>query len=324
MSFGWTGFFRAGSWYEFRRFILDQRRDVIARVTTINAELARIGEIQILYETDATDATRVSERRIGLNVTPNTSIEHLLRAYIAMGGNPFDISMFLSPNSVQMAEDTAPGPANSASPSTGSTPGGSGPVDNSNNNITQPADASAEATPDDQFIDTQPYGGMASSQSTDPLAGGLYTGGWLPMWRYPPRRFGNTVSYTAQAADTARTVHALRGWVTQEIKTLRNDIEARIIKLMDLREQLMNERDELLPTVVGGAIPGINWSANGEFASSHHVSTIVDDIDSVFYPNTLPNGSRDFDNPRTTGPNPDHPMYLDDATNGEEDWCSLG
>ena len=55
MSFGWTGFYRQGAWREFRRFILDQRRDVMARVTTINAELARIGEIRILTsETPAT------------------------------------------------------------------------------------------------------------------------------------------------------------------------------------------------------------------------------------------------------------------------------
>lgn len=298
MSFGWTGFFRQGAYREFRRFILNQRRDVLARLTAINAELARIGEIQIVYEVSATDPNRVTERRIGFNVTPNTSIEHLLRAYIAQGGNVMDISMFLTPDSVEVVEDPE-APA------------------------TQPDDTGALTTPSSSFRDTQPYGGIASSQSTDPLAGGLYTGGWLPMWRYPPRRFGNTVSYTAQAADMTRTVHAARGWVSQEIKTLRNDLEARIIKLMDLREQLKKERDELLPTAVGGCIPDLHWSAD-EFATSHNVATIVDQFDAVFYPEILPDGSRDFSRPRVTGPNPTQPMLLDDAPNGEEDWAAIG
>ena len=298
MSFGWTGFFRQGAYREFRRFILNQRRDVLARLTAINAELARIGEIQIVYEVSATDPNRVTERRIGFNVTPNTSIEHLLRAYIAQGGNVMGISMFLTPDPVEVVE--APeAPA------------------------TQPDDTGALTTPSSSFRDTQPYGGIASSQSTDPLAGGLYTGGWLPMWRYPPRRFGNTVSYTAQAADMTRTVHAARGWVSQEIKTLRNDLEARIIKLMDLREQLKKERDELLPTAVGGCIPDLHWSAD-EFATSHNVATIVDQFDAVFYPEILPDGSRDFSRPRVTGPNPTQPMLLDDAPNGEEDWAAIG
>jgi len=297
MSFGWTGFFRQGAYRAFRTFILNQRRDVVARLTTINAELARIGEIQIVYEVSATDPNRVTERRIGFNVTPNTSIEHLVRAYIAQGGNVMDISMFLTPDSVEVVESDTPG----------NRPEGSG----------------VDTTPSSSFRDTQPYGGIASSQSTDPLAGGLYTGGWLPMWRYPPRRFGNTVSYTAASADMTRTVHAARGWVTQEIKTLRNDLEARIIKLMDLREQLKKERDELLPTAVGGCIPDLHWSAE-EFSTSHNVATIVDQFDAVFYPEVLPDGSRDFTRPRITGPNPSDPMLLDDAPNGEEDFCALG
>lgn len=297
MSFGWTGFMRQGAYFAFRRFILNQRRDVVARLTTINAELARIGEIQIVYEVSDSNPNSVTERRLGFNVTPNTSLEHLVRAYIAQGGNPFDISMFLTPDSVEVVESDTPG----------NRPEGSG----------------VDTTPSSSFRDTQPYGGIASSQSTDPLAGGLYTGGWLPMWRYPPRRFGNTVSYTAASADMTRTVHAARGWVTQEIKTLRNDLEARIIKLMDLREQLKKERDELLPTAVGGCIPDLHWSAE-EFSTSHNVATIVDQFDAVFYPEVLPDGSRDFTRPRITGPNPSDPMLLDDAPNGEEDFCALG
>lgn len=298
MSFGFTGFFRAGAWRVYRSFILNQRRDVVARLTTINAELARIGEIRILYERNASNPNRMTERRIGLDVSPNTSIERLIRAYVAMGGNPFDISMFLTPNAVEVVEDT-----------TGES---------------QTEEANPSATAPSNFQENQPYGGIASSGSADPMAGGTYTGGWLPMWRYPPRRFGNATSYTQQSADMTRTIHATRGWAVQEIRTLRNDLEARIIKLMDLREQLIIERDELLPQAVGGSVPGLQWSNNGEYAASHNVSAIVDHIDSVFYPNTLDDGSRNFNQPRQTAPNPTEPMLLDDAPNGEEDWTGIG
>jgi hypothetical protein len=293
MSFGWLGFFRAGAWREFRRFILNQRRDVVARINTINAELDRIGYVRILYAQNANNPNLVTERRIGLDVTPNTSLERLLRAYIAAGGNPFDISMFLAPDSVTVIETETEASADGVVPQTA-------------------------------VQETQPYGGIPASMSTDPTTPGLYMGGWLPLWRYPPRRFGNTVSYTAQAADMTRTIHAARGWVVQEIRTLRNDLEARVIKLMDLREQLTKERDELLPQSVGGSVPGLQWSDNGEFAVTHNVAPIVEGIDTVFYPDTLSDGRRDFDRPRQPGPNPSSPMLLGDAPNGEEDWTAIG
>lgn len=293
MSFGWLGFFRAGAWVQYRRFILNQRRDVGARITAINAELDRIGYVRILYAANANNRNVMTERRIGLDVTPNTSIEQLLRAYIAAGGNPFDISMFLTPESIEVTENAS--------------------------------ESNADGTLSQTSVrQTQPYGGIATSATTDPVTPGLYMGGWLPLWRYPPRRFGNTVSYTAQAADMTRTIHATREWVTQEIRTLRNDLEARIIKLMDLREQLTKERDELLPQSVAGAVPSIPWSDNGQFAVSHNVAPIVEGIDAVFFPTKLPDGRRDFDNPRVSGPNPESPMLLDDAPNGEEDFTAIG
>lgn len=293
MSFGFTSFFRAGAWLSYRTFVLNQRRDVSARINTINAEIGRIGYVRIQYATNANNPNKRTEKRVGLDVTPNTSVELLLRAYIAAGGNPFDISMFLSPDSIEAIGDAT-------------TPSSDG--------------TTALVT----TRETQPYGGIATSASTDPITPGLYMGGWLPLWRYPPRRFGNTVSYTAQAADMTRTIHASREWVTQEIRTLRNDLEGRIIKLMDLREQLTKERDELLPQSIAGSVPNIPWSDNGEFAVTHNVSPIFDEIDAVFFPTSLPDGRRDFGNPRVPGPNPGSPMLLEDAPNGEEAWTGIG
>lgn len=297
MSFGWTGQFRQGAWRDFRYFTLHQRRDVLARLTTINAELNRIGSIRILYARRNPDDQNspMSEARVGLDVTPGTSLAKLLQAYIANGGNPFDVSMFLSPDAFEYVE---PDPEVS-----GGSPG-----------------SGEEALP--VLRETQPYGGNAWSETADPIIGGLYTGGWLPLWRYPPRRLGTNRSYATEVSDITRDIHAMRGWVTKEIRTLRNDLEARILKLCDLREQLMQEANELIPQAVGGVIPGVNYGAN-QHAVSHHVSSITDAFDSVFYP-VLPDGTFDFANPRVTDPNPAYPTLLDDAPEGEEDWTSLG
>lgn len=307
MSLGWTSFFRQGAWRDARRFILHQRRDALARIAVINAELRRIGSVRILYaRQDPEDANSpMTEARVGLDVSPGTSLEHLLQAYIAQGGNPFDISMFLSPGAVELVEP----------------PGAHNPATNPAREPVAAADVDSDEPPA-QFRETAPYGGSAFSQSTDPLSGGLYTGGWLPLWRYPPRRLGGNESYAAHASETARTVDASRRWVRAELRTLRNDLEARIIKLMDLREQLTLERDELLPTAIGGSVPGVFWD-EAQFAQSYNLSAIVDLFDSVFYPRRE-DGSYDFSAPRTTGPNPDYPTLLDDAPNGEEDWTAIG
>jgi hypothetical protein len=291
MSFGFTGVMRQGAWRDFRYFVLHQRRDVLARLATINAELNRIGNIRILYaRTNPDDPNSpLSEARVGLDVSPGTSLAKLLMAYCANGGNPFDISLFLVPDAFEFVEAEESG-----------------------------SNGAGEA----QLRETQPYGGSAWSGSTDPILGGTYTGGWIPLWRYPPRRFGNTVSYATKAAEVTRDVHATRQWVTQEIRTLRNDLEARILKLCDLREQLKKEANELIPQAVGGVLPGVYYDTE-QHAVSHHVSSVVDAIDTVFYP-TLSDGTFDFTQPRVTTPNPEYPTLLDDAPAGEEDWTALG
>lgn len=306
VSFGFLSYFRQGAWRDARYFLLHQRRDALARVAVINAELRRIGSVRILYaRRDPEDANSpMSESRVGLDVTPGTSLEHLLQAYVAQGGNPFDVSMFLSPGAVEVVEP--PGSSTPTSPT-----------------VESGASSNTDADePEDQFRETEPYGGVAAAGSTDPLAGGLYTGGWLPLWRYPPRRMGGNNSYAAQASETARTVDAARRWASREIRTLRNDLEARVIKLMDLREQLIQERDELLPTALGGSVPGIFWDED-QFAQSYNLTAIVDLFDSVFYPRR-DDGSYDFGSPRVTGPSPGYPTLLDDAPDGEEDWTGIG
>ena len=103
MSFGWNVLFRNSSWLEFRGFILNQRRNVRSRIDAIDSELSKIGRIKVLYERrDPSDSkSEMTEKRIGLEIEEGTSLEKLLRAYISRGGNPFDISMFLIPDSYE-------------------------------------------------------------------------------------------------------------------------------------------------------------------------------------------------------------------------------
>lgn len=95
-SFTWSSRFREGQWRVFRKFLLEERRDAGPRFRVIDAERRRIGNLKILFVKDDTTGS-ISEKRAGLSVSEGSSLEKLLSAYVALGGNPFDISMFLSP-----------------------------------------------------------------------------------------------------------------------------------------------------------------------------------------------------------------------------------
>lgn len=98
-SFSYMDAFREGQWRAFRAFILRERRSVGRREEAIQAQLTRIGKIRVLYDTDAT-TEEITEGRIGLVVEGNetSSLAKLMQAYVALGGNPFDVSMFLYSN----------------------------------------------------------------------------------------------------------------------------------------------------------------------------------------------------------------------------------
>ncbi len=97
-SFGWSTTFREGQWRVLREFVTQERQDCGSRERVIRAEQKRIGEIVVLYGQDETGKT--TETRAGLLVVgnQNCAVGKLLQAYVALGGNPFDISMFLRPN----------------------------------------------------------------------------------------------------------------------------------------------------------------------------------------------------------------------------------
>lgn len=243
MSFGWLGTFRQGSWQAFRRFVLEERRDVAARMRVIQAELRRIGQVTVLYTTtvDADGAETVTEQREGFMVTPNSSLAKLLQAYTAMGGNPFDISLFLTPDATVLLDQT---------------------------------DVASDAS-------GQPHQGVVYPTSAAYTTGSLYEGGYLVLRKYVPARVGGRKDM--DDSKFAGRVDVARRWVNQEIRFKRNDLEARIIKLCDLREQLLHELD-LLEVAVAGfseAIPSLDPERIDDELT---VARIVEGIDAVFYP----------------------------------------
>lgn len=284
MSFEWMSTFRQGSWKEYRRFLLNQRKDVAARIRTLNAEINRIGFIRVHYGRVSDTETARSERRTGIDVQPGTSLGKLLQAYVAQGGNPFDISMFMYPDvgletGLRVTED-----------------GDQIPI-----------------------IDQDyPYHGYTWPQGVDPGRGGIFTGGWLPLWRYPPRKQGTNQTSVADQNQIVFPIERSRQWIQQDLQYLRRDLEAKILKLCDLREQLTQERDEILPQAVGGTVEALDFDG----VDTQHVSSIVADIDGIFYPVTeeVPN----MDEPREYSAYADFPTLVVDAPTGEEDWCALG
>jgi hypothetical protein len=294
MSFNWTVLFRRGSWMEFRNFALNQRKNVPSRLQLIQSEIEKIGQIRIVYQrTNPDDITSpLTEKRLGLDISNNTSLSKLLKAYVSLGGNPFDISMFLVPDSYVFIDS----------------PTGEKDENNEIKRISIP---------------TQPYDGIVSPLADDSAGepNGLSVAGWLPILRYPNWKTGNNESYWDKGVDVYHAIKSSRQWITQEIKERRNDIEARIIKLCDLREQLLLEREEVLLGAVGDVFPSLLFNSD-VYSTTHHLSYIVDKIDRVFHPNITSSGEIDFTQPRQpTDKNPPFPTLVEDTE--EEKWSAI-
>ena len=287
MSFNWTMLFREGSWIEFRNFALKQRQNVQLRLDTIQYELARIGSVSITYQRDPNNELRMTERRLGINVKKGTSLGKLLQAYVARGGNFFDISMFLKPDSYGVVEQEG--------------------ADGTINTIK----------------DMQPYTGVLSPSSGDAISDRVDITGDLDVWRDPARKLGD--KGTLWDEDSTKLVGdriiASRSWIQQEIKELRNELEARIIKLCDLREQLLIERNEIILSAIGGTVAGTEFDPNS-FLEDYHLSKVVHVLDTDFY-EIKEDGTADFTKPRQGRGNKQFANLLEDAPTGEEKYTAL-
>ena len=234
MSFGWLGTFRQGSWRAYRRFILEERRDIDARLGVIQAELSRIGEVVVFYNSDE---DRVTEERTGMYVSRGSSLEKLFNAYIALGGNPFDISLFLTPDATIVFPDESDNP-------------------------------------------TQPGEGVIYPKDGVYSIGTQYEGSMLNLNKYIPGRIGSRRKI--EDSRIAGLVDQSRRWSQQAIRYKRNDIEARIIKLCDLREQLLLELDDIA-LAVSGTVPSLSSRDEAVLENDYGVAGIVAAIDSIFY-----------------------------------------
>lgn len=101
-SFSAIDTFRESQWRAFRQFVLDERRDVGAREAAIIAEQRRIGKVRLLYATDPSSG-ELTQKRVGVVIdgSPTCAVSKLVQAYIVLGGNPLDISMFLYPHDLE-------------------------------------------------------------------------------------------------------------------------------------------------------------------------------------------------------------------------------
>lgn len=240
MGFGWLGTFRTGQWEAYRSFVLRERADATARLENIDAEISRIGQVTVTYRQRDDGSNTCSEERIGFSVSENTSLEKLIRAYTVAGGNPFDISMFLVPDSVVLADDEDP----------------------------------------NSVVELQPYGGVIAPRTGSPaLDVTTYVGGNLNVLKYTPARTNNR---DAHDSNMASSISRTRQWIGQVIDERLHSIEARIIKLCDLREQLEQER-ELIQSTIGGTVDGVPTFDTDQFDLNQTLSVIVSTIDGILY-----------------------------------------
>lgn len=242
-----VGYFRA-----FSSWILNNRRTIASRIDTLSAEIDRIGFIKVYYraESSADGSVRRTEERIGFSVTANSTLERLLRAYIANGGNPLDISSFMYPQSRDVVGD---------------------------------AD-----------LDQYPHGGVLAPKSASPVdpmpdgAGesgyGYYPGGMPDSEHFFPNQQGGRISPGAYDYNPlVKSMHQIRAWANQDIKERLNDLEARIIKQCDLREQLVQERDEVLVQAFGGALSSVGAFDLDRFDPDMQVQNLIQDVNNIVY-----------------------------------------
>jgi hypothetical protein len=267
-SFSKMGAFPAGYFRGIAKWLLQNRRDLPARIGVISAEIARIGIIRVDYEmyADSEGNQRATERPIGFSVTEGSNLAHLVRAYVANGGNPFNISKFLLPNTTRIQEG-----ADSAF-LVEQYPGGG---------VVAPKSASYNDPLPVPDIVGPPVEASDDAQFRAPSRTGYenFTGGHLNTDRYYPNRMGARMDRGSWDSDTVvRVMHDVRRWANQDIKTRVQDMEWRILKQMDLLEQLQTERDTIIAQAFGGLQNGIPPFDDQGFRPERMVPAILDEM----------------------------------------------
>jgi hypothetical protein len=152
--------------------------------------------------------------------------------------------------------------------------------------VLDPAADPAEAVGED----VQPYNGVIYPRSGAYVPGQTYEGGFLVLKKYTPARVGGRKHL--EDSQVATRVDAARRWLRQESKTKRDNIEARILKLCDLREQLLNEIDTIA-MAVSEVVPEMPDLDQDRLDRDLTVAQVVASIDSIFY-TVSEDGTADF------------------------------
>jgi len=304
--FHFSSIVRETQWRMFRNFVLTERRAVPPRLQALRADLARLGRVTAIYKRvtqvvpDAGGATielqSVTEERVGFIVSSGSSLERLLQTYVVQGGNPCEISLFLEPDEVllERTEDTHP-----------------------NERVT---DAGFPSVPADQ-----PYYGVVSTQNTDSYGpGGVYRGGSPTFLRDPYNQAGRYFDASDAGSKIWNKIDQARRWTQQALQEMAR-LENMILRLVDLREQLLREQDEVLVQAVGGTVPGIP-EPGSRFATNVHIARLVHEMDSVFYPTDAAGAPIFTQINRGTGAKPSGISLYDsllDNPPGADPWSAL-
>ena len=254
-----VGYFRA-----FSGWLLNNRKSVAARLNLLNTEIDRIGFITVRYRGNERDdgSVKMTEERLGFEVTENSTLARLVQAYIVNGGNPFDISPFWMPSRTKLI----------------GTGGDGKPI----------------------RVEAYPYGGVLSTYTTEPneplpskatdddgnevvvrTGFGGYKAGQVQAERNYRLRL-NTQTRPSDL-DINDAMRKMRDWSNQDITERLNNIEWRIIKQMDLQEQLMSERDELLTQAFGSVLDGLPAQSIRRFDPNMSVQSLVQDMYAIIY-----------------------------------------
>jgi len=246
------GVARQGSWKALRSFALQERRDIGRRLAVIRAELRRIGSITVIYRQEVdenTDDVRVTEERVGFSVSKNSNLEKLVQAYVANGGNPLDVSQFFLPDRAVAISENSEG----------------------------------ASTTGEEY----PLGGVLYPKTAEPNepenSFGAFSGGFIPLRKYIPGRIGSRRDTDSDSEAFVNFMMYLRKPINHEIRRKRNDIEARIVKQCDLREQLMRERDEILVQAFGGLVESSVGFDPDRYAQVLRVPRITQRMDELFF-----------------------------------------
>jgi len=250
-----VGYFRATT-----QWLLRERRDVTARIAYLQAEIERIGCVTMYFRSvPEGEGSKMTEQPVGFAVTQGSSLAKLVQAYIAQGGNIYNVSKFLRPDTTEFI-----GAAEDDLDRVEKSPGG-GIVAPQSVNYNNPLPQVNSDGEDGSTVEKTGYEG--------------YEGGYVASHRYYPGRMGGRIDRGAWDSNTiVRAMHDVRKWANPTIKGRLQNMEWRIIKLSDLCEQLEKERDEVLMEAFGGQLEGLPWLDTEKYDPRKLVQNLIADM----------------------------------------------